>query len=209
MIGLPGAATSNMNPPTIALLALGIGQLGLVLSLEPVLLRFANRPLVARALAWAAPRTMSIYLWHMPALAVVAGVAVVGLGVGTPVPGSDTWWFGVPVWLGLLVATLRLVLRTVSRFERPPDRRGTPPSTTAVAIAVALAGGGLVGITVLGFAAPVGSALAVAAPLAGLLLIGRPGARRWSASATVGLAPGEVRQPVPWDPSRATTRLVA
>jgi len=80
MIGLPGATTSNANPPTIALLTLGVGQIGLALALEPFLLRLAARRRIASALAWASQRTMSIYLWHMPALAAVAGVTVVGLG---------------------------------------------------------------------------------------------------------------------------------
>ena len=39
MIGLPGAGMSNMAPPTLAILAVSVGQIGLATLLRPWLLR--------------------------------------------------------------------------------------------------------------------------------------------------------------------------
>src|SRR5690606_17971575 len=98
MIGLPGTTVSNMNPPSAALLALAVGQIGLTLAVRAALTRFADRPRVARVVDTCAPHTMAVYLWHTPAVVLIAA-AVVGLGFdGYPV-GSAGWWLSVPVWV--------------------------------------------------------------------------------------------------------------
>ena len=84
MIGMPGAAVSNMAPPTVALLAVGFGQIGLALALRGPIVAFARWPGVSWVLGWAGRRMMTVYLWHMSALFVITSVVVVGLGVSTP-----------------------------------------------------------------------------------------------------------------------------
>nr|BFE80752.1 hypothetical protein GCM10020093_033530 [Planobispora longispora] len=44
MIGMPGAAMSNMAPPTVALLAVAFGQIGLALGLRRQIVAFASWP---------------------------------------------------------------------------------------------------------------------------------------------------------------------
>ncbi|GGL07529.1 acyltransferase [Sphaerisporangium melleum] len=171
MIGLPGAAVSNMAPPTTALLAVAFGQIGLAMLLRPHLVRLTARPAVARAMAWAGPRTMTVYLWHMSALFVVAGAAVVGLGLATPAPGGTAWLAGLPVWLGALALVLLPLLKLLARFEEPPVTAYAATGWARPVAAAALAGMGLLGLTALGFVPGPVPMLATAAVIAALALV--------------------------------------
>ncbi|MCP2253693.1 Acyltransferase family [Prauserella aidingensis] len=165
MIGMPGAPVSNMSPPNVALVGLAVGQVGLVLAMRPLLTRVAARRPVAAALSWAGPRFMSIYLWHMPALIVVAGVAVVALGYTTPEPGTLGWLAMAPAWLTATAAVLAVLVRVAGRFETAPSRGRTrsgrtrsdtalPAATPALATLVAaslLGATGLLGLAARGF----------------------------------------------------------
>ncbi|MFI6495815.1 acyltransferase [Nonomuraea typhae] len=166
MIGLPGAAVSNMAPPTLAMLAVSFGQIGLAMLLRPWLARLP----AGRLLSWAGPRIMTVYLWHMPALFAVTGVVVVGLGVDTPAPGSFWWLAGWPVWFGLLSLVMWPLLRGFARFEEPPALPYGRPSWRTSGPAAALVGGGLVLLMVFGFAPGIAPVLGTLAIAGGLLL---------------------------------------
>ncbi|MEV4578456.1 acyltransferase [Nonomuraea jabiensis] len=166
MIGLPGAEVSNMAPPTLAMLAVGIGQIGLVTLLRPWLLRLRT----GRLLTWAGPRIMTVYLWHMPALFAVTGVVVVLLGIDTPRPGSAFWLAGWPLWFGLLCLVMWPLLKGFHRFETPPALPYGKGGWAGTLASVALIGGGVLTLTVGGFAPGGGPFLAVLALLGGLLL---------------------------------------
>ncbi|SDM21407.1 acyltransferase family protein [Nonomuraea jiangxiensis] len=166
MIGLPGAEVSNMAPPTLAMLAVGAGQVGLAMLLRPWLVRLP----LDRLLAWAGPRIMTVYLWHMPALIVVSGVAVVLLGIDTPAPGSAFWFAGWPVWFGLLCLVLWPLVKVFARFEAPPALPYGELGWGSMLCATALVGGGVLTLTVGGFAPGAGPFLALVALLGGLLM---------------------------------------
>lgn len=155
MIGMPGDAVSNMSPPAACLLTLAVGQIGLALAVRPLLTRLAQRRCVSTALAWAAPRFMSIYLWHMPALVVVAGVAVVGLGRATPQPGTVAWAATLPVWLAAAGLVLLLLVRVTGRFETAPPQRAletqTPAPLGRLVAAGLLGATGVLGLAATGF----------------------------------------------------------
>ncbi|UBU10140.1 acyltransferase family protein [Nonomuraea gerenzanensis] len=166
MIGLPGAEVSNMAPPTLAMLAVGLGQVGLAVTLRPALVRLPVR----RLLDWAGPRIMTMYLWHMPALFAVTGVVVVLLGVDTPRPGSVLWFAGWPVWFGLLCLVMWPLLKGFARFETPPSLPYGTAGWHGMLAAAGLVGGGVLTLTVGGFAPGGGPFLAVLALLGGLLM---------------------------------------
>ncbi|MEV0385336.1 acyltransferase [Nonomuraea sp. NPDC050643] len=165
MIGLPGAEVSNMAPPTLAMLAVAFGQIGLAVLLRPWLLRLPTE----RLLAWAGPRIMTVYLWHMPALFAVTGVVVVLLGVETPAPGSALWFAGWPLWFGLLCLVMLPLLKGFARFETPPSFPYGTAGWGGTLAAAGLVGGGVLTLTVGGFAPGGGPFLAVLALLGGLL----------------------------------------
>ncbi|NJP95349.1 acyltransferase [Nonomuraea sp. FMUSA5-5] len=166
MIGLPGAEVSNMAPPTLAMLAVGLGQVGLAVTLRPALVRLPAR----RLLDWAGPRIMTMYLWHMPALFAVTGVVVVLLGVDTPRPGSILWFLGWPVWFGLLCLVMWPLLKGFARFETPPSLPYGTAGWGGMLAGAGLVGAGVLTLTVGGFAPGGGPFLAVLALLGGLLL---------------------------------------
>jgi len=129
MVGVPGEAISNTLPPTIALLALGLFQGGLLLSLEGP----ARRWLESRR-AWAATvlvnsQIMTLFLWHSTALVLVIGalVALGGLGLGLE-PVTATWWWSRIPWIALLAVSTLPFLAAFSRFERAPGTAGGKPA---------------------------------------------------------------------------------
>jgi hypothetical protein len=166
MIGLPGAEVSNMAPPTLAILAVGVGQIGLATLLRPWLVRLP----LTRLMAWTSPRIMTVYLWHMPALFAVTGVVVVLLGIDTPAPGSVFWLAGWPVWFGLLCLVMWGLVRVFARFETPPALPYGTAGLRGTLGAAALVGGGLLTLTVAGFAPGGIPFMAVLALLGGLLM---------------------------------------
>ncbi|GLW11010.1 acyltransferase [Microtetraspora sp. NBRC 13810] len=172
MIGLPGAAVSNMAPPTLAMLAVAAGQIGLATLLRPYLTRLGRH----RLIGWAGSRIMTVYLWHMPALFLVTGVVVVGFGVATPAPGSLAWFAGWPLWLALLALAIYPLLRVFTRFEQPPALPYGKATWPGMLTAAALIGGGLLTLTVAGFA-PGLTPVAALVALAGGLLLTAPAAR--------------------------------
>ncbi|MFF2010183.1 acyltransferase [Streptomyces sp. NPDC058195] len=158
MIGMPGAPVSNMSPPTAVMLSLAAGQLGLWLALRPLITRCAGRPRVTAVLHWCGARFMTLYLWHMPALVMTAGIAVVGFGFATPAPGSPMWFAVAPVWVGTAGFFLMCFTRVFGRFEfrRRPSVSGVVARTSPgrVAVAAVLSAAGLLGLAAQGFVSP-------------------------------------------------------
>ncbi|MFF3437266.1 acyltransferase [Streptosporangium sp. NPDC002721] len=169
MIGMPGAV-SNMAPPTVALLAVGVGQIGLALMLRRSIVSLAGWPGVSRALGWAGDRMMTLYLWHMSALFVIVSVVVVGLGISTPEPGTSAWLSGWPHWLLMLALAMWPLLRGFARFETPPATRPYTGGTVRVLVAAALVGLGLLTLTVAGFVPGTAPLVGAGAIVAGLAL---------------------------------------
>lgn len=172
MIGLPGTTVSNMNPPSAALLALAVGQVGLLHALRGPLTRLVERPVVAAAVDRWVPHTMAVYLWHTPA-AVVVATGMVALGVeGHPV-GSAGWWLMVPVWLLGSGAVLALSVAATRRFAL----RGAGVTGRRLVGGAALVVLGVLALTVSGFdparlPALHGPLVATWALVAGALLLG-------------------------------------
>jgi hypothetical protein len=180
MIGMPGAPTSNMSPPTVLLAFLAVGQIGLLLAAKPALTAFATRPSVTAALSWIGPRFMSVYLWHMPALVAVSGITVFGLGYATPEPGTLLWLAVLPIWIAAAGVVLAGLLRIFGQFETPGQLTGPVTARTPqVVVAGLLASGGLLGLAAHGFTPPIdagplgGPVPWVALTVVGFLLAGR------------------------------------
>ncbi|MEU3271311.1 acyltransferase [Saccharomonospora sp. NPDC006951] len=151
MIGMPGAAVSNMSPPTLCLITLAVGQIGLALAARPALNRIAERRAIGSALRWIGPRFMSIYLWHMPALVVVSGLTVLAMDYATPDPGSLRWFVMLPLWLAATGLVLIGLLAVFGRFESARNPATAPVPTWQLATAGLVASGGLLGLAAKGF----------------------------------------------------------
>src|ERR1700728_809982 len=177
MVATTGGGVNNTVPPSVALLAFAAVQTGLLLAAEP-----AVSPLLARAapllqwVTWLNDRVLTVYLWHMTPVVVVA-VALSPSGV-LPQPAIDSagWWALRPAWIAALALVLAPAAILLARVERPLRRRpdtqplrgqtaqplrdqAAPPArgpaalrTALVAVGVGAAGVALARIAILGFA---------------------------------------------------------
>ena len=127
MIGVPGDDVSNSMPPTLALLALGVTQTGLLLALEPTGRRLLDNLKVWTATVLVNGMIMTVYLWHLTAfiLVMIGAWLFGGIGLETP-PGSGAWWLARPVWFVLYVVSLLPLIAIFARYERasPSDTQG-------------------------------------------------------------------------------------
>jgi fucose 4-O-acetylase-like acetyltransferase len=123
MVGVPGEAVSNMAPPTVALLAQGIGLCGLAVLLRAPMARVLARPRAWRAVVVAGSVSMTVFLWHLTALMSVMLVVRL-LGVTLPEPGTATWWATRPLWVAVLLVPTAVLVLLARRFDaaRPTSR---------------------------------------------------------------------------------------
>jgi hypothetical protein len=93
MVGVNGAAISNLNPPTIAAVTFGVAQCGPALLLRDRLARWTRRPLAWAAVAAVNLSAMTLFLWHQTAfIAVTSAVMLVGRVPGLlTAPASVAW----------------------------------------------------------------------------------------------------------------------
>jgi peptidoglycan/LPS O-acetylase OafA/YrhL len=126
MVGVNGAAISNLNPPTLAAVTFGVAQVGLALLLRPQLARLMRRPLAWAAVALVNLSAMTLFLWHQSAfLAVTMAGALAGRVPGLLTPPSSAAWIAERLaWLPVFAATLAAAWLLFHRFERrQADRR--------------------------------------------------------------------------------------
>lgn len=132
-VGVPGAGASNLNPPNYATLALALAQIGLVLTIAPLLTRLGT----TKPVRWLNDRALGIFLAHQSALITVT----LALSPWGPLPGlqqppEDPGW----VWQRLLWLPLCAVVTwgwLLALRGRSPRRAAPPPAASAPAPASA------------------------------------------------------------------------
>ena len=123
MLTVPGAEFSNTRPPTVALAALAALQFGVITLLQPVVARWLERPAPRAATIVVNGLSMTTFLWHSTAQVLVYGTAAWLGGSGLRVePGSADWWLARPLWIGLMLAVLVLLVSVFAGFERGTKR---------------------------------------------------------------------------------------
>ncbi len=127
MVGGPGEIVSNSSPPSLALLALGVTQMGIVLRLENRIARWLTNVNAWTATILVNGMIMTVYLWHMTAMIVVFAAVMLLGGIGLDVvPDSALWWASRPVWLAIFATALLASVPFLARFERPRPRAAEP-----------------------------------------------------------------------------------
>jgi hypothetical protein len=134
-IGLPDAPVSNLSPPTLLMVVLGIGQVAVLALATPWLERRLAGP-VRRALARGNTALMTVYLWHLPAALLVAGGCLLAPDLLLP-PAGVEWWASRPIWL--VVCALVLVV-LVGRFRQVETGLREQPRSAQVRPAFVVAG---------------------------------------------------------------------
>jgi fucose 4-O-acetylase-like acetyltransferase len=130
MIGVPGQPVQNAEPPSLAMLAFACAQAGIAITLAPALNR-AMRPVrVQRMLSVANANIMTLYLWHMIPVVIVAVTAYPAGLLPQPVEGGVQWWLVRLEWVTILslVTAAELVLLWWGRrfFAAPLPMFGVP-----------------------------------------------------------------------------------
>ncbi len=130
MVGSPDPGLSNTLPPKITLLALGVFQFGLLLSLENPMRRALSGLRLWTATVLINSMIMTVYLWHITVMILVVAVLYLagGFGLGLE-PGTEAWWYSRIVWIGILLVLLLPVALILSPLESA-SRGGSsgPPS---------------------------------------------------------------------------------
>ncbi|MGC5010635.1 acyltransferase family protein [Streptosporangium sp. DT93] len=130
MVGVTGAALSNLGPPTLAVTCFGLAQVGLALLVREPLARLMRRPRVWAAVALVNLSAMTIFLWHQTAPSLVA-LAALRLG-DVPgllgLPAEPAWLAYRLAWLPVFAAVLALAW-----LPRQTPRRPTPTPTGTMA----------------------------------------------------------------------------
>lgn len=162
---------AHINPPTAALLLVGIAHTAALSLLRDRLRRVSRMPRVAAVTAFVTARTMTIYLWHMPVLLAMAGASAafaLATGMALPAPGGPEWWLTRPLWLAVALAASAVVALAFARVEAAPAPQATD-SGRRLTVAVLAGLAAVVLLLVLG-TSPLTAA--VAAALIGVALRG-------------------------------------
>jgi hypothetical protein len=116
-VGIPGAAVSNLNPPNYATLALAFAQIGLVLTIAPLLTRLGT----GKPVRWLNERALGIFLAHQSALITVLLTLP---GLRQP-PERPDWVWQRLLWLPVCAVVTWGWLRALR--GRSPRRAAPPP----------------------------------------------------------------------------------
>jgi surface polysaccharide O-acyltransferase-like enzyme len=123
MIDVSGERIKNASPPTVALLATATAQLGLIMLLDRPAQRWLRRRRPWLAVIAANRVVLTIFLWHMSAVALLAGgLAWAGL-LPTPRVGTASWWLWRIPWLLMLAVVLAVLVAVFGRVEARGYRR--------------------------------------------------------------------------------------
>lgn len=189
VVGYSTDMYDNLNPPTAAILVLGVGQTLLFAFLRPWLARLAERETLAGLSGAINTNAMQIYLWHVPVIVLIAVVLVVS-GAPFPEPLSEGWWQSRPPFLVAVALLLIPIVIGVSWLERRDEARGRPAAAPVgpwmAALKVVLGIAGVVTLLVAGFTPAYGAAIGVTLMLIAVLL--RSPRRRVGGDAAAGSA---------------------
>jgi len=140
MVGVPGVEFGNTAPPSAALLTLGFAQIGIALALESPVRRILERPAAWTATIAVNASIMTIYVWHMTAMALGIGVLLlIDSSLLAISPGGAGWWLSRPVWLAALAVATVPFIAVFGRFEAKARRPGGITRPVAVTLVVTLA----------------------------------------------------------------------
>ncbi|MER6085245.1 acyltransferase [Streptomyces sp. NPDC001833] len=118
LILVTGQSPSNTDPPSAAMLAWVVAQVGVSLLAAPPLRRLLDRERVWRVVRPVGAASMTLYLWHMlPVLIAAAAFYLTGLAP-EPTLGSAAWWGLRVPWLLVLGAVLACVVFALRPLER-------------------------------------------------------------------------------------------
>jgi hypothetical protein len=149
MVAVWGEDSHNTDPPTVALAAFACVQFAALMAIRASVEGWLQRPSRYVPVVVAGSVVLTIFVWHMTALVVVASVTY-GAGLWPETTATDmTWWLLRPVWVTLCALVLAGLVAVFRRFEELPDPLPRPGGlraalgvlATLVGLAAILIGG--------------------------------------------------------------------
>ncbi|MGH8871549.1 MAG: acyltransferase family protein [Acidimicrobiia bacterium] len=174
MVGLDTTEITNSYPPRVTLAFLGMSQSGLALLLERPMQRLMRRRLAWTFVVGVSARIMTLYLWHLTAMVIVIGLALVtdGFGLGIE-PLSAGWWLSRPLWFLVVGLVTVGMVAIFGRFENPVEDTRPAPVWWRPVLAVLGICAGLGLLAAIGIADDDGlNGLVLTLPIAGVILGG-------------------------------------
>lgn len=199
MVNVSGEIRSNLFPPSLALLALGVMQSGLVGLTEGIGNRWLQRPRVWYSVAVANRVVLTSYLWNMTAVLLAAETLL--RHMPSTEPGSTMWWVWRPIWLATCTVFLVVLVALFKRFERPTrvHQGAAAPNGVLAVCCIAVVAFGLKTLANGNFPVPglpsIQGVIAVAAVLlgTGILTDWRP--RKFRSGESTASSPGSATSP--------------
>jgi hypothetical protein len=143
MVGVPGAEIQNTSPPSLALLAFACIQIGLLVAAEPLVSPRLEDPARQARVRTANGLALTVYLWHMVPVVLVAATLYRAGVMPQPEAGNAPWWLSRLLWVGSLTAVLAVIVRALlpvmPLLSRLPSGVG-PPRRAAPVLVVAGSG---------------------------------------------------------------------
>lgn len=137
MVVVDADAPNNAAPPSLALLFLGLAQVGLCVALRKPLTRWMQRRSAQLTVGAVGRFTMTVFLWHMTAILLVAAVAW-GTGNWPEAPDiNGSRWAVKPLWLLLIGVVLAGLVALFQRVEAWPSHEKVHPSRRRALFGVA------------------------------------------------------------------------
>lgn len=154
MVGVPGSELTNMTPPTFAIALLGFVQAGLIWAGSTSINRLAHRDGPWHAVVAVSGVIMTIYLWHLTAMTLVASVFLFAFGGAAfkIEPGTTQWWLTRPVWLSVLILVTLVLVAIFARFEWRVRQTPAPTRVRYVVAGVLLVAGAAAAVSYFGLA---------------------------------------------------------
>ena len=136
---------SNTTPPTLFTAAVAVAQTGILMMIATSLDSVARRwHSIINALGTV---SIAVYMWHLSALALCAGL--IALGVPSPTRLTASWWLTRPLWFALIIGITAL-FATATSFVRKQVQFRTPrphvAETFHAGVALAVLGAGVIGL---------------------------------------------------------------
>jgi fucose 4-O-acetylase-like acetyltransferase len=122
----------NLNPPTVPLVLLGLAQACLLRLARPALARFMRVRAVQGFIFVMGTRLMTVYLWHLPVILMITGLALLIPGAA-PTPSSAAWWWSRPVMFAVVLGAVLALSLVTARWEALGEL-GRAPSAAIVAV---------------------------------------------------------------------------
>jgi len=120
-IGTDVERISNMNPPTLVIVALTFWLVGLAMLLRDPVRRWLEKRRAWMTVIAANGIIMTLFLWHLTAY-LLAILILRPRGFARSVDTDAKWWMERPLWFAVPAVILAGLVLLFGRFERPARR---------------------------------------------------------------------------------------